>query len=82
MVFLYLILFVFLFILLAGVGIVNSIFRLFFGKRRATGYDPRDGKRQEGGNRWGGESSTSTSKKVFSDDDGEYIDFEEIKDEK
>ncbi len=89
--FLYLIFFFFLFILFAGIGIVRSIFRLLFGSRNSRqhtygqpqGESPQDDDSYTtGGNKrgWCGNTRSKKSKKVFSDDEGDYIDFEEIKD--
>lgn len=90
MAFLYLIFFFFLFILFAGIGIVRSIFRLLFGSRssRPYGQQPDNSQHEDddtyttGSNKrgWSGSARSKKSKKVFADDEGEYIDFEEIKD--
>ncbi|MDR0895003.1 MAG: DUF4834 family protein [Prevotellaceae bacterium] len=74
----------FLFILLlavlfVGIGLISSFLRALFGWGRQ-----RSGSAQQQSARTGATSSSSTSRssrrrKIFTPDDGEYVDFEEIK---
>lgn len=89
MTFVYSILFIFLFVLLLGVLIVAKVLRTIFGiGRRMTGKepDPSDQPKENTSN-YNYQQNTSERpshhgghKKVFDDNEGEYIDFEEIKD--
>jgi FtsZ-interacting cell division protein ZipA len=68
-----------------GIILVGSIFsRLFGGKHRSTfySYKPKDTKQsQTTHDNYQSETlhSTNKHKKIFQKDEGEYVDFEEIK---
>jgi Sec-independent protein translocase protein TatA len=62
------------FILLSFVG---NILRLIFGLGRSAGNQRRQSEQTANSK----ESLRSPSKKVFAKDDGEYVDFEEIKED-
>lgn len=69
-------------ILIFGLSIISSIFRIFFGLGKKT-YKNSDKNYSDKQN-----SSQKTAyqqkkhKKIFDDDEGEYVDYEEIKDDK
>lgn len=79
-------------VLLIGLSLLASIITRLFGGKRGGGSSWRvytSGRRPDNGN---GRSAQSSSgrldeqeasgkrKKIFSDDEGEYVDFEEVKD--
>ena len=78
MIFLYSLLFIFIFILLLGLGFIG------FGNTRRNPADTT----KNSGNRQDGRSSTKwytyqkRREKIFDKTDGEYVEFEEIKEEK
>ena len=80
---LYIILFFFLFIILSAVGLLGAIARIFFKSPRNN--DSNSQKNYQNGSR---QSSTKwytygkKKKKIFDKNDGEYVDFEEVKDDK
>jgi len=68
-------LFLFLFILVLGFALVGSILNFFirlfsFGRRRNTSEAHREEEAS---------SSARSGKKVFGNEEGEYVDFEEVK---
>lgn len=75
-----------LFVLLVGLSLLGSIFRFLFGLGRKTNAGPRHKEEAYG---WTGKEARQTTssskpvtrKKIFGEDEGEYVDFEEIKDE-
>ncbi|HJF43807.1 DUF4834 family protein [Coprobacter fastidiosus] len=81
---LYSLLFIFIFILLLGLGFIGTIIRVFFGNTRRNPADTT----KNSGNRQDGRSSTKwytypkRREKIFDKTDGEYVEFEEIKEEK
>lgn len=77
--------FIIIAIFFIGIVLVGSIFsRLFGGKRRSTfySYKPKDSEQSQTAHD-NGQSETRHSankhKKIFQKDEGEYVDFEEIK---
>lgn len=84
MIFLYSLLFIFIFIFLLGLGFIGTIIRVFFGNTRRNPADTT----KNSGNRQDGRSSTKwytyqkRREKIFDKTDGEYVEFEEIKEEK
>lgn len=81
---LYLIFFIFLFIVLSALGLLGVIARLFFrpSQNRGNGgaqKNYQDGSRQSS-TKW--YTYGKKKKKIFDRNDGEYVDFEEIKDNK
>lgn len=69
-------LFLFLFILVLGFALVGSILNFFirlfsFGRRGHAAATAQGG---------GASSATHSGKKVFGHEEGEYVDFEEVKD--
>ncbi len=91
--FFFMIFLTFLFIIIIGGSIIRGIFNLLFGRRgtqRATDYGQRstDNRQWTTGNRQqttdnGRQTTTATRgkqrEKIFDKSDGEYVDFEEIK---
>ncbi len=74
--------FFFLFIILMiGLSLLGAVFRLFTGFRYRSKHT-RESKNNESAYSYNNSSTSSsgTKKKVFDDDEGEYVDFEEIKD--
>jgi hypothetical protein len=76
------IIFVFLFILSAGLSIVRSILKIFTGNRgnesqTRTG-NPFFGNKERSDNN---AANSSNGEKIFHKDEGEYVDFVEYKDE-
>lgn len=70
-----------LIIFIFGISIISGILRFFFGLGRKTTRNPGEQHSEQR------KSSQSTSrpkkqKKIFDDDEGEYVDFEEINDNK
>ena len=75
-IFLLLILF---FIFSVGFSIIGKILRLFIpSSRKQSDYSNRSSQNQAGNNNTR-EKRTKQSKKVFNKEDGEYVDYEEIK---
>lgn len=78
--------FIFLFVLTVGLIIVFRIARsIFRAGRKMTGKESADYMQAERGQssrtaRSHDRQQPSAKKKVFDDDEGEYVDFEEIKD--
>ena len=66
--------FIILFILLIGTFFGYSVFRFLFGGRPAPKQNQQKRQNQPS-------SKPKQSKKIFSRDEGEYVDFEEIKDQ-
>lgn len=72
------ILFFILLFVIIGFGIIRSVFRIFFGNRQPSNRVPkREHSTQE---QW--HAYDRKKEKVFSKDEGEYIEFEEIKENK
>lgn len=83
------ILFILFFILitfLIGVGLLAKILRVLFGIRQPASKGQRTQPHRSAGNHRQTRSSDNASpaqpkkKKVFDNDEGEYVDFEEVKD--
>ena len=77
------ILFAFLFVLIIGLAILSRIVKGFFSiGRKMTGNSHRN--RDETSHSSGTHSTSGQNapkkKKIFDEDEGEYVDFEEIKD--
>lgn len=70
--------FVILFILFIGVFFGFSIFRLIFGSSSRNGKSAQNTRSEQRGSQ--STAKTKSSQKIISKDEGEYIDFEEIKD--
>ena len=76
--------FIFLFIVLSALGLLGVIARLFFrpSQNSANGFSKKsygEGVRQSL-TKW--YTYSKKKKKIFDQNDGEYVDFEEIKDNK
>lgn len=72
--------FIIIMILVIGLSIVGAVLRFFFGfgrkpKSHSDERFDREGYSQE-------EEAQPIKKKIFDKDDGEYVDFEEIKEDK
>lgn len=82
MILVYILLFFFIFILLSAVGIIGTIARILFGgTRRAANTTGQN--RQESGrnsNKW--YTYQKKREKIFDKTDGEYVEFEEVKEDK
>ena len=76
----------FLFLLVMGASIIGSILRALFGVKPTNGFNSNtqagEQPRQRPDTHRTRQETTSDKKKVFDDDEGEYVDFEEIKDDK
>lgn len=82
MAFIYFILFILAFFVLAAIGLISGVFRLLFGSKQNTtnsSHRSRTGNTQNGSTHW--YTYNRKKKKIFSDTEGEYVEFEEIKDE-
>lgn len=79
MTFLYILFFFIIFILLSAVGIIRVVLRTIFGKSNST-HNSRTSEGRQSGTKWF--TYEKKREKVFDNNDGEYIDFEEIKDDK
>ncbi|MBQ8672907.1 MAG: DUF4834 family protein [Bacteroides sp.] len=65
-------------LLLIGAGIIGTVVRALFGKRDASARTYSDGPTMQ--DRPAGTGTTVTGrKKIFDKDEGEYVEFEEIK---
>lgn len=78
-----------IFILFIGFSIIRGFLQLLLGRKTFASYNPTNEESASGSGRYQTEEHNRTSpqkktdkKKVFDDDEGEYVDFEEIKDEK
>ncbi len=71
----YIIIFIGLFIILSAFGLLGAILRFFFGGLGFSSSKQQSGEKR---NRW--YMHGTKRKKVFKDTDGEYVDFEEVKD--
>ena len=78
-----------IFILFIGFSIIRGFLQLLLGRKTFASYNPTNEESASGSGRYQTEERNRTSpqkktdkKKVFDDDEGEYVDFEEIKDEK
>ncbi len=79
--------FIIILILGVGLGIIRAILGLLFGRKEPISYQQNGGGRanrtgdSRSSNTWQ-QSSRENPKKVFDQSEGEYIEFEEIKEEK
>ncbi|MBQ7823142.1 MAG: DUF4834 family protein [Bacteroidaceae bacterium] len=71
----YIIIFIGLFIILSAFGLLGVILRFFFGGFGGGSSSKQPGEKK---NRW--YTHGTKREKVFKDTDGEYVDFEEVKD--
>lgn len=79
----YILLFIFIFVLLSAVGIIGTITRILFGNTRPNQKStPRNDNRQNRQSTTTWYSYQKTREKIFDKTDGEYVEFEEIKDER
>ncbi|MDH8702545.1 CHASE3 domain sensor protein [Dysgonomonadaceae bacterium PH5-43] len=68
--------FIFLLLIFSGVSIISYILKALFGKGKSSSNRTQSQRNET-------KSTTSTpskQEKIFTDDEGEYIEFEEIKD--
>ncbi len=72
----YIIIFIGLFIILSAFGLLGVILRFFFGGFFGGGSSSKQSGEKK--NRW--YTHGTKREKVFKDTDGEYVDFEEVKD--
>ncbi|MDL2211006.1 DUF4834 family protein [Bacteroides sp. OttesenSCG-928-M17] len=73
-----------IFILLFGVSIINFILRLLFGGGRRSSSSPSQQQQRtqsQTNNKKQKMSDPVQRKKIFDKDDGEYVDFEEVKED-
>ena len=78
-----------IFTLFIGFSILRGFLQLLFGRKESTSYSHTEKEQTYHQHQQPEEPSSRSSapkeadkKKVFDDDEGEYVDFEEIKDEK
>lgn len=77
---LFIILFFILLVMIVGFGIIRTVFKLFFGgNRRSTIYQNQQTHESE--TDWSNNKGEKKKEKLFSKEEGEYVDFEEIKDD-
>ena len=76
-IFVFLILFVFLIGLLFGFSILRVLFRAIFGVRPKPQTKSSNQQKKKQTNK---QQNASTVKKIFTREEGEYVDFEEVKD--
>ncbi len=65
--------------LIMGFTLIKSFFRIFNASKRQNPYQNDRERQQE--NIYGQQNNQRKKEKIYSKEDGEYIDFEEIKDE-
>lgn len=82
MTFIYIIIFFFLLIIFIVLGVIGSIARFLFGKPRVNSSAQQQHQQQQKktSNKW--YTYGKKRNKVFTENDGEYVDFEEIKPDK
>lgn len=72
-------------ILLSGISVISAIIRAIFGRGRSNTGNTQSQQRTQTHKQSSANASPDSSikdrKKVFDKDDGEYVDFEEIKEE-
>ena len=75
---LFILLFFIFLVMIVGFGIIRTIFKLFFGRnQRSTMYQNRQAQQEQ--KQW--QNTEKKKEKLFSKEEGEYVDFEEIKEE-
>lgn len=72
-------LFLFLLVIFAGVGIIRSIFSFFTGGRAQRQPESKNFYQQAKDQASERTSRVSSNGKIFKQDEGEYVEFEEIK---
>ncbi|MEG1585451.1 MAG: DUF4834 family protein [Bacteroidales bacterium] len=73
---LFILLFFILLVMIVGFGIIRTVFKLFFGSnQRTTSY--RNQQKPTSSDQW--HNTEKKKEKLFSKEEGEYVDFEEIK---
>lgn len=70
-----------IFIILFGVSVIASILRALFGFGRKSTFRTSQGQRQTEEDR-AEQEAAQPKKKIFEKTEGEYVDFEEIKEDK
>lgn len=78
---LYILLFFILFVIFLGLGIIGSILRFLFGNKQkpaSSGQKNSSGQEKQSV-KW--YTYNKKKKKIFKPDEGEYVEFEEIKDQ-
>ena len=76
----FILIFIFI-IILIGLSLIGGILRFIFGlgKRNPKHYNGQQSQQTDDNpNSTASSSSSINKKKIFSDDDGEYVDFEEV----
>lgn len=80
--FLFVVLFFFIMFLLRGVPFLRGLKNLFFGgnnherkNQQRRQYNPYQSNRQQ-------QDNSASRKKIFAKDEGEYVDYEEVKEDK
>lgn len=80
--------FIILIILIIGFSLISGVLKLLFGsgRRSETNRQQQESHRQSGRRTENRSQATSrpspNRKKIFGDDEGEYVDFEEVKEDK
>lgn len=81
--FIFIILPIILFIIILGIGVtlVRNVLRVFGWRRTSNTYGQGvgEGNGRQSGNRHSSTQEPPKNKKVIGDDEGEYVDFEEVK---
>lgn len=72
--------FILLIVLFVFLGLFRFLMALFFGKRATNPGNPFTGNNQGKGSDFGSFMKRSKRKKIFTDSDGEYVDYTEVKD--
>lgn len=67
-------------VLLLGIGLVGSLLRVLFGRRGRSASPGGGSSRHTHASEGGHVSQSSPRKKFFDDDEGEYVEFEDVKD--
>ena len=75
---LFIILFFIIIVLTIGFGLLKGIYKLFFGSSGKNRYSDNQSQREQN-DTW--HNQEKKKEKIFSKEDGEYIDFEEIIDD-
>lgn len=83
--------FIIIIVLVIGLSLIRGVLRLFFGfGRRTTSQNSQQNRTYQGSYRRNEKESYNNDspsqahnrKKIFDDDEGEYVDFEEVKDDR
>lgn len=77
---LFILLFFIVLVMIVGFGIIRTVFKLFFGgNKRSTIYQNQQTRESE--TEWHNSHGEKKKEKLFSKEEGEYVEFEEIKED-